>query len=304
MMSAASGSSSYQVGSRVQFEGDRSAVVMTSGGADSVPVLYYVAKILHPKHVIAIHADYGQRMMEMERLGVTRNVDHLNRLGFNVELKTIDIRWLGQLSTSKLVRSDSLPETPQDSLQNPDAAAERILWWWDVVRNLQLTTIGLAHAESLDLKSYLTSKKRIIYDVYLGIRRETPVAMKDNTPAFLEEMNRVSEISTHFGGYQVLAPFIGLDKGAVIRMGDALGVPWESTFSCYTNTGQWMNHPTSGEKVLVHCGTCSSCKRRAKGFVDAQVYDPSIYSEPPLEGAEYETVPNSTPKAWMMAKKK
>ncbi len=295
--------SSYQVGSRVQFEGDRNAIVMTSGGADSVPVLYYVVKIIRPKHVIAIHADYGQRMMEMERLGVTRNVDRLKRQGYNVELKTVDIQWLGQLSTSKLVRSEAIPQTPESSLQNPDAAADRILWWWDVVRNLQLTTIGLAHAESLDLKSYLTSKQRMIYDVYLGIRRETPVAMKDNTPDFLEEMNRVSEISTHFGGYQVLAPFIGLDKGAIIRMGDALGVPWEATFSCYSNTGQWINHPESGEKVLVHCGICSSCRRRAKGFVDAQVYDPSVYAEPPIEGAEYVTVPNSAPKAWMMVKK-
>jgi 7-cyano-7-deazaguanine synthase len=299
-----SGQSGYQVGSRIQFERDRNAIVMTSGGADSVPVLYYVTKIIRPKHVLAIHADYGQRMMEMERLGVTRNVDNLKRQGFNVDLKTVDIRWLGQLSTSKLVRSEDLPETPQDSLQNPDAAAERILWWWDVVRNLQLTTIGLAHAESLDLRSYLTSKKRLIYDVYLGIRRETPVAMKDNTEEFVEEMNRVSEISTHFGGYQVLAPFIGLDKGAIIRMGDILGVPWESTFSCYSNTDQWINHPISGEKVLVHCGTCSSCRRRAKGFVDAKVYDPSIYSEHPLEGSEYATIPDSTPKAWMMVPKK
>ncbi len=296
-------SSNYQAGSRVQFEGDRNAVVMTSGGADSVPVLYYVAKIVRPKHVLAIHADYGQRMMEMERLGVTRNVENLKMQGFDVDFKSVDISWLGQLSTSKLVRSEALPETPQEALQDPEAAAERILWWWDVVRNLQLTTIGLAHAESLDLKSYLTTKKRMVYDVYLGIRRETPVAMKDNTPEFLEEMNRVSEISTHFGGYQVLAPFIGLDKGAVIRMGNALGVPWEATFSCYSNTGQWVEHPISGEKVLVHCGTCSSCRRRAMGFVDAQVYDPSIYAEPPIERAEYAMVPNSTPKAWIMVRK-
>ena len=58
--------------------------------------LYYVVKIIRPKHVIAIHADYGQRMMEMERLGVTRNVDRLRKQGYNVELKTVDIQWLGQ----------------------------------------------------------------------------------------------------------------------------------------------------------------------------------------------------------------
>ncbi len=292
------------MGARIQFEGDRNAIVMTSGGVDSVPVLYYVAKIIRSKHVLAIHADYGQRMMEMERLGVTRNVENLKRLGFNVELKTVDIRWLGELSTSKLVVSDRLPETPEEALQDPEAASERILWWWDVVRNLQLTTIGLAHAESFDLKSYLQSKKRLIYDVYLGIRRETPVPMKDNTPEFLEQMNQVSETSTHFGGYKVHAPFIGLDKGAVIRLGDKLSVPWESTFSCYSNTGQWISHPQTGESVLVHCGTCSSCRRRAKGFVDANVFDPSLYSQPPLADSEYVTIKQQLlNKVWMMKKK-
>lgn len=272
-------------------QGKRNAIVLASGGADSIPLLYYVVKEIHARHTIAIHADYGQRMMEMERLGVSKNVDHLRKQEYNVELKTVDIRWLGELSTSKLVSSEKLPETPVEQLQDPEAAKERILWWWDVVRNLQLVTIGLAHAESMDLKTYLKTKKRIIYDVYIGIRRETPVAMKDNTPEFVEEMNRVAEQSTHFGGYKVYAPFITMDKDQVIRRGDQLGVKWEYTFSCYTNTNIWETHPILKEKILVHCSTCSNCKRRALAFRDADVYDPSLYSEKPkIEGIEYERV--------------
>jgi 7-cyano-7-deazaguanine synthase len=274
---------------KVQYEGDRNAIVLTSGGPDSVTLLYYVAKVLNPKHVVAIHADYGQRMMEMERLGVLKNVEHLRNLGYNIETKLIDIRWLGSLSTSKLVREVEIPETPTHKLSDPQAASERILWWWDVVRNLQLITIGLAHAESYDLRNYIEERNRKIYDVYIGIRRETPVTMKDNTPEFIEEMNRVAEVSTHFGGYKVYAPFINLDKDAIIRLGHYLGVKFEFTFSCYTDTKIWEVHPVVKEKVLLHCGYCSNCKRRAIAFAKAGVPDPTLYlRNPNIQGVEYE----------------
>ena len=72
-----------------------------------------------------------------------------------------------------------------------------------MVRNLQLITVGLAHAESIDLNEYLSTGQRDIWDVHIGIRRETPVAMKDNTPEFLELMDKVAQQSTHFGDYHV-----------------------------------------------------------------------------------------------------
>ncbi len=71
-----------------------------------------------------------------------------------------------------------------------------------------LLTIGLAHAEHFDLDSYIKTKERDIYDVYIGIRREGPVAMKDNTPEFVAEMNRLVEHATHFGGYKISAPLL------------------------------------------------------------------------------------------------
>lgn len=174
---------------------------------------------------------------------------------------------MGELSTSKLVREVEIPETPIEKLSDSQAAAERILWWWDVVRNLQLVTIGLAHAESLDLKNYLSTKNRRIYDVYIGIRRETPVTMKDNTPEFVEEMNRVAEIATHFGGYKVYAPLINLDKDAVIRLGHYLGVKFEFTFSCYTNTKTWRIHPIAKEKKFFYTVVTAQIVREEQGLL-------------------------------------
>ena len=255
----------------------RNAVVLVSGGADSIPLLYYVVKVIKPEHTLAIHVDYGQRMMEMERFCVTKNIDYLKNQDYNISLEFVNVKWLGKLSTSKLVRDEPVPETPIEKIQDPEAARERILWWWDVVRNLQLITIGLAYAESFDLQSYLKNRRRCVYDVYIGIRRETPVPMKDNTPEFVEEMNHVAEVSTHFGGYKVYAPFISLDKHAIIRLGTMLDVKWEYTFSCYTKPTLWIKHPKLEDKIPVHCGRCSNCRRRHLAFIEANIPDPTPY---------------------------
>lgn len=250
----------------------RSAVCLVSGGIDSITMAYYVKKVLNPPKQLILHVDYGQRMAEYEGWCASEAAKDLS-----VSFKQIDLRWLKELSTSLLVKSDPIPETKVELLWDPKEAKDRILRWWDVCRNLILIAVGLAHAESFDLRSYLSNKRREMWDVYIGIRRETPVAMKDNTPEFLEEMNKVAEISTHLGGYKVHAPLINLDKDAVVRLGQFLGVDWKHTYSCYQGAG-W-----GYEGIPIHCGVCSNCKRRYLAFKDAGIPDPSFYMKPPLE---------------------
>ncbi|PCN50219.1 hypothetical protein B6U99_05665, partial [Candidatus Geothermarchaeota archaeon ex4572_27] len=93
----------------------------------------------------------------------------------------------------------------------------------------------------------------------------------------IEEMNRVAEVATHFGGYKVYAPLINLDKDAVVRLGEALGVKWLYTYSCYQGAG-WTD-----DGLPIHCGTCSNCRRRYLAFRDAGVRDPSLYAKPPAD---------------------
>ncbi len=249
----------------------RPAVVLTSGGVDSVTTAFYVKhRLLAPK-MLLVFADYHQRTYEYEKACVAEVATALG-----APLKLIDLGWLGELSTSLLTkRGMPIPETKEEDLWDAKKAEGRILKWWDVVRNLQLVTAGLAHAESADLRSYLSTGQREAWDVYIGIRRETPVAMKDNTPEFLELMGQVAEQATHFGGYHVSAPLITYDKDAVVRLGEELGVPWECTYSCYSGSGFTK---ANGRSVPVHCGYCSNCKRRKLAFAQAGVRDPSVYS--------------------------
>jgi 7-cyano-7-deazaguanine synthase len=246
-------------------EDQRSAVCCISGGVDSVTTAYYVKKVVKPPKLTLIFCDYRQRTYEYERYCVQKVAATLG-----ADLRLIDLRWLGEISTSLLTHANvKIPETREEDLWDPEKARQRILKWWDPCRNAILILVGLAHAESF----YISRNER--YDVYIGIRRETPVAMKDNTPEFLEEMNRVAEKATHHGGYRILAPLITYDKDKVVRLGEELGVPWEYTYSCYAGVGFTKK---TGKKLPVHCGTCSNCKRRRLAFSEAGVVDRSIYA--------------------------
>lgn len=251
----------------------RPAIVLISGGVDSVTTAYFVKRRLKAPEMILIFANYGQRTYEYERFCIKAIGKTLG-----APVKLIDLGWLGKLSTSVLTKPKTpITETKEADLWDPEKAKQRILKWWDVVRNLQLITVGLAHAESIDLNSYLSTGQRNVWDVHIGIRRETPVAMKDNTPEFLELMDRVAQQSTHFGDYHVHAPLISYDKDRVVRLGEQLAVPWEYTYSCYAGHGFRV---VKGRRLPIHCGACSNCKRRKLAFTEAGVKDPSIYAKP------------------------
>jgi 7-cyano-7-deazaguanine synthase len=66
------------------------------------------------------------------------------------------------------------------------------------------------------------------------------------------------------------APFAGMDKSDVVRLGVELGVPLALTLSC-------MN-----PQVGLHCGRCSKCRERRDAFSDAGVADPTAYASAPV----------------------
>ena len=68
----------------------------------------------------------------------------------------------------------------------------------------------------------------------------------------------------------VEAPFAGLRKADVIRLGVSLGVPLPLTLSCM--------QPEGG----LHCGRCSKCRERREAFDEAGIIDATEYvAQPP-----------------------
>ncbi|MDD5331718.1 MAG: 7-cyano-7-deazaguanine synthase [Candidatus Nanoarchaeia archaeon] len=234
------------------------AIILCSGGLDSVAVAYKV-KSMNPKKMILLFFNYGQKPLEEERFCVKKIAYELN-----AEFKEINLEWLGKISTSLINRKDKLPDVRDEDLKDIKKEQEHEILYWVPCRNAIFGLVGLSHAESL----FISTKER--WDVYLGIKDEGQVQLKDTTPEFLKKLNLLSEEATFHGGYKFLAPFIDKDKPEVVEIGSKLKVPWQYTYSCYNGGGFRGNLP-------IHCGKCHNCLLRKKAFHFSESKDISLY---------------------------
>ncbi|MES9974451.1 MAG: 7-cyano-7-deazaguanine synthase, partial [Candidatus Thiodiazotropha sp.] len=78
--------------------------------------------------------------------------------------------------------------------------------------------------------------------------------------------NLATKAAVEGASYRIHTPLIDLSKAEIIRRGVDLGVDYSLTVSCYQATEAGMA-----------CGVCDSCRLRAKGFVDADIDDPTVY---------------------------
>lgn len=236
------------------------AMVVLSGGLDSAVVAYHV-KQLKPDKLRFIFFDYGQKALKEEEHCVKKIAEELN-----AEVKKINLKWLGEISTAMINNEGKMPETKESEMGDIEREKKDILTWWVPCRNAIFLLSALAHAES----EYLSKKER--YDIHIGIKNEGKVPMKDTTPKFLQKINELAEEATHDGGYKIIAPFIDKDKVEIIKEGEKLKVPWQYTYSCYAG-GKFK------EGIPLHCGICSNCMQRKKAFYWANINDPSLYKK-------------------------
>jgi 7-cyano-7-deazaguanine synthase len=66
--------------------------------------------------------------------------------------------------------------------------------------------------------------------------------------------------------FRIEAPYVGITKAQIAKIGEYRGVPFEDTWSCYKGT-------------LIHCGKCGTCIERAEAFAEAGVSDPTPYAD-------------------------
>ena len=90
----------------------------------------------------------------------------------------------------------------------------------------------------------------------------------DATPPFFAAMNVALSLGLA-APIEISAPFVHLHKEDVVKIGAALGVPFELTLSC-------MN--PAGPVHTLHCGLCSKCRERRDAFHDAGITDPTTYA--------------------------
>jgi len=129
-------------------------------------------------------------------------------------------------------------------------------------RNIIFLSFALSYAEAKGAGA-----------VYIGAHTQDYSGYPDCRPEFFSAFNKIISCGTKAGiekrKIRIETPLIRKNKAQIIRIGSALGVPFELTWSCY-----W-----GGRRP---CGRCDSCYYRMKGFKEAGIQDPAAGDTLPI----------------------
>ncbi len=107
-------------------------------------------------------------------------------------------------------------------------------------------------------------------DLFFGANVYDYSGYPDCRREYVDAFERMASLATKAGvegksHFKVHTPLIQMTKAEIIRQGNALGVDFGLTWSCYEATPE-------GKP----CGRCDSCLLREKGFAEAGLKDPLL----------------------------
>ncbi len=124
------------------------------------------------------------------------------------------------------------------------------------MRNTIFYAIAASWAETLGAKYLIGGHNLTDAEVY-----------PDATKGFFRAMNTVVSFSgqrKEVIPIRIILPLSNLDKASTVTLGSKLGVPFETTWSCY-------------ESREMACGKCQACVHRLQSFKKASMIDPLDY---------------------------
>lgn len=222
-------------------------LVLLSGGLDSATCLALAVKEYKKENVIALSVSYGQKH--------TKEVEAAEKIAkyYGVEKIDLDLSLIFKFSDCSLLKGSS-QEIPHESyaeqLENTNGSPVST---YVPFRN----GLFLSSAASIALS-------RECSFIYYGAHSDD--AAGNAYPDCSEEFNNAMNTAIYEGSgkqLQIKAPFVGMTKADVVKMGMELQVPYELTWSCYEG----------GEKP---CGKCGTCIDRAKAFEENGIADPAV----------------------------
>lgn len=226
----------------------KNAIVLCSGGIDSVTTSYYIKSLKRYKKLIVLFFNYKQRSLIPEK-----NFSKCCAKKINGKFMEVRLDFINKISSSlinikgQVNKINNLRDTKKESNK-----------FYVPCRNTLFLTYALALAESMFIK------KKEIYDIFVGFKCEGRESYPDTTKKFVKKMNQLSRISCTYP-FKIIAPFIKKDKEDIIKIGKNLDIDFNKTFSCYIGKNK-------------HCGYCLACKLRQAGFYWAGIEDPTRYS--------------------------
>jgi len=226
------------------------AVVLLSGGLDSSTVLYQAQA--DGFDCYALSFDYGQRhrseLQAAQAIAQSAQVSGHQIVAFNLRA------WGGSALT------DDQIALPQD--RDVATMSQGIPVTYVPARNTIFLSFALSYAEALAAQR-----------VYIGVNALDYSGYPDCRPDYLQAMQTVFNLGTKVGregdGIAITAPLVNLHKTEIIELGNRLGVPWDKTWSCYSDGG--------GGIVPMACGKCDACRLRLAAFASLGLVDPIPY---------------------------
>lgn len=218
------------------------AVVLLSGGLDSTTCLYWaLSKGFDP---IALSIRYGQR--HAKELSAARAIARDADIALHEV--SLSLPWLSGSSLTN--RSMRLPDMPLKKIGSGGIPSTYVPG-----RNTMFLSLAVSLADSVNASTIIIGANALDYSGYPDCR-----------PPFINAFAKVAKEGTRLGAtgkkIKILAPLLRLDKKGVVKLAEKVGAPLELTWSCY-----------AGGRT--RCGTCDSCKLRAKGFREAGRTDPA-----------------------------
>lgn len=220
----------------------KKAVVLLSGGLDSSTVLAIAKNEGFACYCLSL--DYHQRhvaeLVAAERMAKAAGA---------VQHRTV------QLDLS-IFGGSALTDV---SIAVPESATEGIPVTYVPARNTIMLSLALAWAEVLGAQDIFIGVNALDYSGYPDCRGEY-------VQAFQQMANLATKSAVEGKAITIHAPLIAMTKAEIIQRGQALGVDYAQTVSCY-------QADSSGRA----CGVCDSCRLRSEGFIASGWPDPTHY---------------------------
>ena len=220
---------------------DKRAVVLLSGGLDS----YTAAAIARSQgcRLFALTVRYGQ--IHAHELEAARRVAAALGVERHQEL-SVDLAALGGSALTGAVA------VPKDRALDEEGIPATYV----PARNTVLLSLALAWAEVLGA-----------VDLVIGVNALDYSGYPDCRPEYIAAFERLAGLATRAGvegaRFRVHAPLLDMTKADIVRRGEALGLDYGLTHSCYDPS------PAGAP-----CRRCDSCRLRARGFAEAGLVDP------------------------------
>ncbi len=216
------------------------AICLVSGGLDSCVAAAMAARRYQPAF---LHCNYGQLTEERE-LKAFHDLSEYFRVPAGRRL-LVGIEHLKKIGGSSL--TDPALEIPRTGASNGSIPPTYVPF-----RNANLLALAVSWAEVIGAGR-----------IFIGAMEEDSSGYPDCREEFFRAFNRAIDLGTRPETSIVIeTPIIHFSKAEVVRWGMENGAPLHLTWSCYVSPGP---RP---------CGSCDSCRLRARGFSEAGFEDP------------------------------